>query len=77
MKTKKTKIIAAVLMCMISGVIMCSCDGSSSGGGSAGGSNSRDYYDTNDARNTDGHYDDGEYKEGLKNARDVWDAQTN
>lgn len=36
----------------------------------------RDYYDKNDARNTDRHYDDDEYKEALKKSREAWDAQT-
>ncbi|WP_295154183.1 hypothetical protein, partial [uncultured Ruminococcus sp.] len=39
-------------------------------------STERDYYDKSDKRNTDRHYDDGEYREATKNARDAWDAQT-
>lgn len=72
----KIKLIPVLLMCIMACFITCSCDGSSSSGGSTGGSTERDYYDTKDARNTDRHYDDGEYKEAVKNAREVWVAQT-
>ena len=67
----KKRILAAVLICVGVSLSMCSCDGSSSTGGGT-----RDYYDANDARNTDGKFDDGEYKEALDKARDVWDANT-
>ncbi len=68
---KNRKIIAMILS-VCACFLMCSCDGDTSNGGSA----TRDYYDKNDARNTDGHYDDGEYREALGEAKKVWDDQT-
>ena len=70
----KRKTLSAILLSLMAALLMSSCGGGNSGSTNKS-STSRDYYNAKDSRNTDKHYDNGEYKEALKNARKTWDAK--